>query len=578
MPIAWMPWGEEAFARAAREDKPILLSISAVWCHWCHVMDDSTYANPEVIRAIDDRYVAVRVDNDERPDVNARYNMGGWPTTAFLSADGSTLTGATYLPPGAMLKALDDVARFYAEERPQIERRAGEIRSARTAYEPESPASLRIEMVDALAASVAEAYDPEFGGFGEAPKFPQPELLDFLLTQWRATGQSHYYEIVTHTLHEMARGGMYDHVEGGFFRYSTTRDWSVPHFEKMSEDHAGLIHVLAQLELWAPNDDTRATLRSALGYIRTVLRDEDTGFFAGSQDADEAYFALDLASRRKRDAPFVDRRSYSNWTSALAGAFSFAASALDDPSLALEATAALDGLHDRMRDDDGFLFHVYDPRDGARRVRGLLADHVAYLRALLDVHETTGETRFLVRAREIAPAIVARFGAEDGGFYDHARLEGAIGRLDIPDRPIVENAILAESLLRLAAMTDDAALIETAAATLALYAATFARAGSFAATYGRALRRYLTPAVTVRLSGGPAATAGLRAATRRLPDPFAVAYSDGEGSQTSAYLCRGNACAPPVTSPGDLRAAYESLAEAETPATLARNEGWRTQP
>lgn len=558
MPVAWMPWGEEAFARAARENKPILLSISAVWCHWCHVMDGTTYSDQDVIRAIDERYVAVRVDNDERPDVNARYNMGGWPTTAFLSADGATLTGATYLPPGAMLKALDDIAHFYAQERDEIRRRAAEIRDARTAYQPQSTASLNVAMVDDLAAGIAESYDPEFGGFGDAPKFPQPEVLDFLLIQWRATNRAQHYDIVSHTLREMAGGGMYDHVEGGFFRYSTTRDWSVPHFEKMSEDHAGLVRVLSHLELWAPSAGTRSTLQSTLAYVRTVLRDARTGFFAGSQDADEAYFALDLASRRKREAPFVDRRSYSNWTSALAGAFSFAAIALDDPSLALEATIALDGLHDRMRDDDGFLFHVYDPRDGARRVRGLLTDHVAYLRALLDVHETTGEPRFLARARDVGHAVVERFGASDGGFYDHARAEGIIGRLEIPDRPIVENGVMAENLLRLAVMTGDERFRDVAASTLALYAATFERAGTFAATYARALRRYLSPQVSVRITGDPAASANLRAAARRLADPFTTVYGESL-PEIAAFLCRGTTCAPPAADAAALRAAYDSL-------------------
>ena len=554
-----MPWGEEAFARATREDKPILLSISAVWCHWCHVMDDTTYADERVIEAINARYVAVRVDNDERPDINARYNMGGWPTTAFLAADGSTLTGATYLPPGAMIKALDDIARFYVEQRDEIAQRASEIRQTRVAYEPQSIDALRIDAVDALANGIAESYDPEFGGFGEAPKFPQPEVLDFLLVQWRATGRSQFYDTVTHTLREMARGGMYDHVEGGFFRYSTTRDWSVPHFEKMSEDHAGLLRVLAQLELWAPSDGTRATLRSALGYVRAVLRDAQTGFFAGSQDADEEYFALGLEARRAREAPFVDRRSYSNWTSALAGAFAFAAIALDDAPLAQEACLALDALHDRMRDDDELLFHVYDPRDGTRRVRGLLTDQVAYLRALLDSHETTGEMRFAARARAIADRILERFAADDGGFYDHARAEGVIGRLDVPDRPIGENGIMAENLLRLAAITGEDRYRDAAASTLALYASTHARAGSFAASYARALRRYLSLALTVRISGAPAATAPLRVGARRLADPFVVAYGEA-GMGPSAYLCRGTVCAAPAASAAELRAAYETLA------------------
>ena len=554
-----MPWGKAAFDRSLREEKPILLSISAVWCHWCHVMDETTYTDERVIAAVNERYVPVRVDNDERPDINARYNMGGWPTTAFLAADGTTLTGATYLPPGSMLRALDDIARFYAEERERIAERSREMRNARVSYEPEPVEGLSLNMVDALAEGIAENYDEEFAGFGEEPKFPQPELLDFLLVQWRATNAPRYYDIVTQTMRAMASGGMYDHVEGGFFRYSTTRDWTIPHFEKMSEDHAGLLRVLASLQFWAPSDAARSTLESALRYIRTTLRDTATGFFAGSQDADEAYFALPLEARKKRKAPFIDRRSYTNWTSSLAGAFAWASLALGDPELASEALQALDNLHDRMRDDDGLFFHVFDPKDGTRRIRGLLTDQVAHVRALLDVHEATGEIRTLTRARDLADRIVETFSGEDGGFYDHARIEQAIGRLAIADRPIVESGIMAENLLRLEAATGKTSYREVAGRTLALYARTFARAGSFAATYGRALRRYLSPALGIRIEGSLAATAPLRAAARRLPFPFTTAYAGGDGNP-AAYLCLGAVCAAPAPTPEALRSAYETLA------------------
>ncbi|MDE2483360.1 MAG: thioredoxin domain-containing protein [bacterium] len=556
--IAWMTWGEAAFARARTEDKPILLSISAVWCHWCHVMDDTSYRDPGVVDRINANYVPVRVDNDERPDINARYNMGGWPTTAFLAPDGTTLTGATYLPPAQMRRALDEIAQFYTEKKGEIAERAAEMRATRRTYEPSTPDALRGALVDAIAAQIADAYDEEFGGFGDAPKFPQPEALEFLLAEWRVRRDTRLHEMVARTMREMARGGMYDHVEGGFFRYSTTRDWSVPHFEKMSEDHAGLVRVLAQLQLAAPSDDWHAIARSALGYVRTVLRDPVTGFFAGSQDADEAYFALPLDERHARTAPFVDRRAYANWTSALAGAFAWASVAFDDDALAAEAATALDALHERMRDDDGLLYHVAAPGE-APRVRGLLADQSAYLRALLDLHEVTGAPRFLERARTHADLLIARFGATDGGFYDRADLEASIGRLELPDRPIIENGIVAESLLRLGAMTGDTRYHGEAERTLLLYARTHGSAGSFAATYARALRRYLLPTLSVRVTGAPERTEAFREAARRLPDPFTTVYADAAGNP-AAYLCLGTLCAAPVTDAAELRAAYDALA------------------
>ena len=555
--INWTPWDERAFERAAAEQKPVLLGISAVWCHWCHVMDETSYSDPDVIDTINRDFVAVRVDNDERPDVNARYNMGGWPTTAFLTPDGSIITGFTYLPPSQMQRALGEIAHFYRESREQIDARAAELRSHNADFEPPAANDLNDGIVARVASAIAEGYDAEFGGFGNAPKFPQPEVLEFLLAYWRETNDPHFYEMVARTMREMARGGMYDHVEGGFFRYSTTRDWSVPHFEKMAEDHAGLLRVLAQLQTWTPHADWRAPLQSALQYVRTVLRDAKTGLFAGSQDADEEYFALDAESRATRTAPYVDRRSYSNWSAALAGAFAWASTALDDDVLAAESAATLDALHERLSGDDGLLYHVLPPGE-APRIAGLLTDQAAYLRALIDAHEHTGEARFLERARAHAERIVAHFGAEQGGFTDHARVEASIGRLQLADRPIVENGIMAESLLRLATLTGEPAYRERAAETLGLYAVTHDRAGQFAATYARALARYLAPEVSVKLEGSVSATDGFRETAFRLPTPFVcVATTDGTHA-AAAYVCRGTTCAAPVSSAADLRAAYES--------------------
>jgi uncharacterized protein len=567
--IEWMAWGADAFARAATEDKPILLSISAVWCHWCHVMDETSYSDPDVIVAINQRFVPVRVDNDRRPDINARYNMGGWPTTAFLAPDGTTLTGATYLPPEQMRRALDEIADFYHEHKTEIGERAAQLGARRPSYRPVAPDDLRESMVVRLVEELREAYDEEYGGFGDAPKFPQPEALEFLLNEWRLAGDQRIYAMVAQTLLAMARGGMYDHVEGGFFRYSTTRDWSVPHFEKMAEEHAGLLRVLAGLELFAPTREMHATLVSTIAYTRDVLRDEATGFFAGSQDADETYYALSLSERRAYGAPYVDRTSYTNWTCALAGAWCLASAALDDDALPAQALQTLDAVHERLLDDDGLVYHFILP-GGAPQMRGLLTDQVAYARALLDAHEISGAARFLERARSLADVAIARFEAPEGGFYDRLPGDNALGSLALPDRPLYENGLFAEVLLRLEALTAQERYREHAQRVLTLYARTFAAAGTLAASYARALRRYLSPVVAVRIVGNPAATAEFREAALRLPSPFvAIRTLPGDAAveldlpsdpSPAAYVCAGSLCAAPVREGGALREAYDQLA------------------
>ena len=567
--IAWQTWGDAAFAQAEREQKPILLAISAVWCHWCHVMDETSYSDPRIIERINERFVPVRVDNDRRPDVNARYNQGGWPTTAFLAPAGALLAGATYMPPEQMLGALDQIADFYKENHAHVEERAVELRKESSAERPAS-GELRETMIARVLEEISDAYDPEYGGFGTEPKFPMTDVLDFLLQEYRAAGDQRLYDMLAKTVLAMSSGGMYDRVEGGFFRYSTTRDWSVPHFEKMTEDHAALLRILAELTRTTRNDAFRSTLESALRYVRTVLRDPVTSFFAGSQDADEAYFALPLDERRKREAPYVDRTSYSNWTAAMAGAFAFAGAALEDDGVMGESQAALDALHEHMRDRNGLLYHYLEP-GGTPQVRGLLTDQVAYLRALLDAHETSGEPRFFTRARELAAAIDGAFASPNGGYYDHAGTEEQLGNLAVRQRPLADNSLLAENFLRLAALNGDEQKRTAAERTLQVFAANYGGMRMFAAPFARALRRFFGAAASVVLVGDPEQTSDLREAARALPDPLltvrTIAPDDVQALRDrgmdpklapAAYLCRGNVCSAPATTVADLRDAFEA--------------------
>lgn len=564
--IGWMPWSAQAFERARAEDKPILLSISAVWCHWCHVMDETSYSDSGVIDAINRQFVPVRVDNDRRPDVNARYNMGGWPTTAFLAPDGTTLTGATYLPPQQMRRALDEIARFYSERKSEIAERTAELPAQALKEQPIEGQELNDAPIGELVDQLERAYDDEYGGFGDAPKFPQPEVHEFLVAEWRVGGNSRLHQMVAKTMLSMARGGTYDHVEGGFFRYSTTRDWSVPHFEKMAEDHAGLLRILASLVTFAPTEGFRETLTSAMTYVRRVLRDPATGFFAGSQDADEAYYELPLEERRRRGAPYVDRTSYTNWTCALAGAQCHVARALDDDALLAEAVHTLDTVAARLVAPDGLLYHVLAP-DAAPQVSGLLTDQVAYARALLDAHEISGEPRFLRRARATVETTLDNFGAPGGGFYDRLPGDDAFGRLALRDLPVTDNGLFADALLRLAALTGETRYRDAAKSVLHRFAAGVRSAGPFAATYARALRRFLMPELTVRIVGEPAQTDAFREAALRLPSPLVsirtLMPDDAEAlempRERAAYVCITATCGAPVREPAQLRAAYDAL-------------------
>jgi uncharacterized protein YyaL (SSP411 family) len=324
-PVQWRPWGEEAFRRAQAEDKPILLDIGAVWCHWCHVMDRESYEDPEMARIINDHFVAVKVDRDERPDVDARYQaavsaisgQGGWPLTAFLTPDGRPYFGGTYFPrddrfgrPG-LGRVLLTMAQVWRERREEALESAGSVMAAIEHNESFSGrgGELTLSLVDKIAASILAQFDPSNGGFGSQPKFPHPGALDLLLEVAMNRRNEEAGQAFCATLEKMARGGVYDQLAGGFHRYSVDEHWVVPHFEKMLYDNTELLrNYLHGFQSFA-REDFRSTALEIVNWLDTTMSDRERGGFYASQDADidldddGDYFTWSLAEAREALAP-----------------------------------------------------------------------------------------------------------------------------------------------------------------------------------------------------------------------------------------------------------------------------------
>ena len=539
--IRWRGWSEQAFDEAANLDRPILLSISAVWCHWCHVMDETTYSNQGVIDLINSEYVPIRVDNDLRPDINQRYNMGGWPSTAFLTSSGEILTGATYLPPEQMADTLARVAGYYRTHRPEIANRVLEGRKRAGSGAARSAGELDYGQVDLILDAVKNAYDAEYGGFGSAPKFPQTDAIHLLLEQAQLRGEPSLREMAVHTLQQMASSGTYDHVEGGFFRYSTTQDWSVPHFEKMLEDHAGLVGALALAGMTAVLDFTT-------GYLDTVLRDPDSGLYGGSQDADEHYYSLDKDGRGREKAPYVDRRIYTAWNAALGIAYLDASLRCTRPALREHGATLLEKLFkDRYRSGQG-MHH-------AEGVGGQLGDQVWGLWAAVRAHSAGLGEPWLQTAREIAQHLDDRYAdTELGGYFDHAGKD-RLGRLGDPIKPLAENSVAAMALVELDVLDGDPEqpYLARARRTLESVAALPRQYGLMAAVFARAQDR-LHHAVKVSTRNQELARAAL------LAHPYAVIDLHGDDR---AVVCVGTICLAPVSTP-------EQVAEAIAEARRAR--------
>jgi uncharacterized protein YyaL (SSP411 family) len=526
--VGWRPWSEAAFEEARRLDRPILLSISAVWCHWCHVMDETTYSNQGVIDLIKSEYVPVRVDNDVRPDINQRYNMGGWPTTAFLTPGGDILTGGTYLPPEQMAGALSQVASYYRTHRAEIATRVLEGRKRAGATASRSSGDVDFAQVDAIVEAVRSAYDGEYGGFGPAPKFPQTDSIALLLEQAQVRGDDELRKMAVHTLERMAGGGMYDHVEGGFFRYSTTQDWSVPHYEKMLEDHAGLIGDLALAGM-------TSVLDSATGYLDRVLRDPATGLYAGSQDADEGYYSLDADARKAATPPYVDRRIYSSWNCALAVAYLDAARRCDRPRLRAHAQRLLESLFAIAYTDEDGLRHTEE-------TGGQLADQAWGMLAAVRAFESGLGGVWLEHAIQLSKHIESRYADERfGGYFDRAAGAERLGRLEDQIKPLVENSIAAVALVELDTLAGDPEHKHLGRARRALesVAALPRQYGLMAALYARAVDRLRRQ---VKVTTG----------SERLARAFVLAlpYAVVEPAEDErAIVCVGTICLAPVSTP-----------------------------
>ena len=316
-PIQWREWGEEAFAVAQRENKPILLDIGAVWCHWCHVMDRESYDSPEIARIVNERFVAVKVDRDERPDIDSRYQVavssisgqGGWPLTAFLTPEGKPFYGGTYFPPDdhygrpSFKRVLLSIANAYHEKNGDVMEQAKMVESAISQAESFagkggdfSPA-----VIDAIVKSALGMYDPQNGGFGSAPKFPHPAALDLLIDRYVRSGNEELRNVFVSTLEKMARGGVYDQLAGGFHRYSVDEHWIVPHFEKMCYDNSELLKNYVHAYQATGSEFFARVARDIIRWMDEWLSDREHGGFYASQDADYSmeddgdYFTWSLA-------------------------------------------------------------------------------------------------------------------------------------------------------------------------------------------------------------------------------------------------------------------------------------------
>ena len=628
-PVDWHEWGPEAFDEARRRDVPVLLSIGYAACHWCHVMAHESFEDEGIARMMNEHFVCVKVDREERPDLDAIYmdavqamtGQGGWPMTVFVTPDGEPFYAGTYFPPeqrGGMpswRRVLEAVAKAWDENRDEIRQggaRIAERLQGGALLEP-SKEPMDARRLDDAAEVLRDSYDRAHGGFGGAPKFPPASVIEFLLRRGER-------EMTAGTLLAMARGGMYDQVGGGFARYSVDPQWLVPHFEKMLYDNALLAR--AYLHGWQVLGDEqfREVACETLDWALLEMRAPEGGFYSAldadsdgeegrfyvwtleelrkvlGDDADAAirYFGATESGnfegrniltrgedpppqlpeirrrlyerRSKRDWPGLDDKRLTAWNALMVSALADAGAVLERADYVEAAATCADFVLRELRDQDGRLLRTF--KDGTAKLNAYLEDHGFLLEALLTLYEATFDPRWFAAAREIADAMIARFGDESrGGFFetssDHEQLVAR--RKDLDDNPIpAGNSSAAYGLLRLAALTGEHDYEGRAVGVLRLlhevavgHPQAFAHllqamdfqlsqvkevalVGEDTHALERVVRERFRPHLV--LAGGPAD--GVPLLAERTP-------VDG---RPAAYVCENFVCKRPVTEPAELEA------------------------
>lgn len=668
-PVDWFAWGAEALEKARREDKPILLSIGYAACHWCHVMAHESFEDEDTARVMNDNFVNIKVDREERPDLDGIYMQavqamsghGGWPMTMFLLPDGSPFYGGTYFPPEdrhgipSFRKVLEAVSDAYAQRREGVTQSAEQLRQI---YESNlagvrSGGPLSLQMFEIVYRSLTQRYDATNGGFGSAPKFPATMVLDFLLRYWKRTANGEALEIVANSFRRMARGGIYDQIGGGFARYSVDAAWLVPHFEKMLYDNALLARLGAHLWQATGDEEVKRVTIETVDWLAREMTSSDGGFYS-SLDADseghegkfyvwseeeidsllgadarafKAFYGVVrggnfegrnilhvpfdpevAASRARMDRdmlelvverarrilletrshrvwPARDEKILAAWNGLMLRGVATAARAFDRADFGKLAIRNAEFLaREMVRDGRVMRSH----KEGVTRINGFLDDHAAVALGFLAVYELTFDEKWVMRAREIADAMIEWFWDDQvGAFFDTARdAEQLITRpRDVTDNATPSGTSLAvELLLHLAELQHDTEYRRRAIFVLESLAEPMLR---FPSAFGHLLGSAdmeLNGAIEVALLG-LARSPELRALERAVAGQYVPSLVLAAGHPrerhaiklledrpmidelATAYVCRGYACDKPVTDPVLLAEQLESAAKSGAVAT-----------
>ncbi|PKN20963.1 MAG: thioredoxin domain-containing protein [Deltaproteobacteria bacterium HGW-Deltaproteobacteria-6] len=659
-PVDWYPWGAEAFEKARREDKPVFLSIGYSTCHWCHVMERESFEDADVAELLNDTFVNIKVDREERPDIDAVYmkvcqimtKSGGWPLTIMMTPDKKPFFAATYIPRETkygrvgLLEMIPEVKTLWQTRREDVLSTSSEIIQLLKRPMTGNSRDVSEEILQRAYQSLLMSYDRAVGGFGHSPKFPTPHNFFFLLCCWKRTGEAQALQMVEHTLKNMRCGGIYDQIGFGFHRYSTDAQWIVPHFEKMLYDQALMAMAYTEIYQATGKKEYEMAAREIFTYvlrdmtdaqggfycaedadsegiegkfylwseneIRSVLAKEDADLFLshyrhmsdrsvqGMQEIPAGHFIPHLkplssggtedwlpelsgkmeairkklfAVREKRVHPHKDDKILTDWNALMIAALARAAQVFDEPAYTGAALRAMNFIVQSLHTDEGRLLHRY--REGQGSIAANIDDYSFMIWALLELYETTFETKHLFKALEYQSHLLAYFRDDQNGgfFFTSSDAEELLMRpKELYDGAIPSgNSIAFVNTLRLSRITGDVEMDERAHE---VYRAFCGEADAMPTAFTQflcGLDFAIGPASEVIIAGNlensdtksllkvlrshyvPNKIVVFRPESSAHPDietiaPFVQSHASVNG-QATAYVCSNFTCSLPTTDP-----------------------------
>ncbi len=592
--ISWRAWTDDAFAEAKAANKPVLLSLTAVWCQWCRTMDEQTYGNEAIAQYINDNLIPIRVDSDKRPDVNARYTHGGWPTTCVLAPEGDLIWGGTFVAPNDMAQLLPQVLNEF-KNNPQglaqhVAQQREQLQAQTTAPPLDASLNVGFEVAKIAITGAKQNFDFAFGGFGREQKFPHVEALELCMEQYsRAVTTGDEAEaadckiMIDKTLTGLANGEMCD-VDGGFFRYTQTPDWREPHFEKLLDDNALLARTFTRAYQLLGDERWKTAAEKTFGYLDGTLYNASQGTWGGSQAADNEYYAQPLAERSEWNPPTVDGTVLCGPNALAVRAYVSWWQATGDVSYLAKAKRGMDFIVANLLKPDGALDHFFttdeDAIEEAGRVpTGMLSDAADVTAACLDLYEAGQGVDYLINAEDIANWVRGHLEDPRGSaLFDAVNRPDAIGNLKFGTKDVPDNMQMADALLRLFLATGEEEHARLAQRIMQAFLPAIGQLGFFGSGFALAAERAVLSPVLVHIigsAGDPQTDALIAAAQKpyryeRFVQPLDPSDPDdaehienleyGKPTTATAYVSVATKRMDPITDPAALTEAVVTAA------------------